>query len=320
LPTNRDDTQLQHEIEQLLENSVYLDDFDIDVVVENQVVTLRGTVATAAQKDHASRTAEILGILRVDADQIAVDPELGDGSRRKARYANVSDKSVKRAVRRVFHADPSVFSHAEDIDVRVNDGVVVLSGTVNRLRVKRAAERIAMDVIGVRRVVNELKVDYPSGSPSDMEIIRNTQMALHRSPYLERRDFRVHSQAAHVRLYGVVESDLEKQVASWVAEGVEGVVHVANSLAVQREWKEKADEAILSDLERKLKFALFDKSNDIDVTVKNGVAMLRGEVDTWRQWQKALDLAIEAGSRHPHNLINVRLHPPHGSSRIYVPE
>ena len=320
LPRKRDDTELQQEIQFLIEHSIYLDDADIEVHVRDQVATLRGKVATAAEIDHVERLAEVMGILRVDLGQVEVDAGRSDGSRRKSRYANLSDESLLKMVRRVFDADPLVFSHADNINVQVNDGVVSLSGTVNRSRVKHAAERIALGVIGVHRVTNELKVDYPDGYPSDAEIIRETQGALKRSPYLERRDFRVHSQAAHVMLYGVVESELEKEIASRIAYGVEGVVHVANSLAVQREWVEKSDSEILADLKRKLEFAFFDKSNTVNVNVTDGVAILRGEVDTWRQWQTALDLALEAGSRHPHNLIRVRFHPPHGSPRVYVPE
>ncbi len=64
---------------------------------------------------------------------------------------------------------------------------------------------------------------------------------------------------------------------------------------------------------------MFDASDGIDITVTDGVAVMTGTVDTWRQWQAALDLAIEAGSRAPHNMLNVRHHPPHGASRIFVP-
>lgn len=115
-----------------------------------------------------------------------------------------------------------------------------------------------------------------------------------------------------------MESELEKKVAGWLADNVAGVVHVNNRLAVEKKWTPKPDEKIKRDLQRKLKFTLLETGSKIDVTVENGVAILRGEVDTWRQWQAAMDLALEAGAKHPHNLLNVRFHPPHGGSRVYV--
>ena len=167
-----------------------------------------------------------------------------------------------------------------------------------------ARAKLAADQVTVRREQVEWVPDivaagaagYSEQPPSDIEIVRETQEAIRRSPYLERRDVRVHCQRAHVSLYGIVESETEKQVAGWLASGVTGVVHVNNSLAVEKKWKEKSDEKIKEALERKLKYALFDTSNQIDVTVENGVAILRGEVDTWRQWQAVLDLTLEAGA------------------------
>jgi len=105
-----------------------------------------------------------------------------------------------------------------------------------------------------------------------------------------------------------------------VADGVPGVVDVNNSPAIEKEWEKKSDEKIKSDLISKLKTTLLDRSDQIEVSVENGKVILRGEVATWREWQLAMDLAFKAGARHPHNLLNVRYHPPHGRSRIFVPQ
>lgn len=47
---------------------------------------------------------------------------------------------------------------ASNIDVKVKDGVVELTGTVKRDNVKAKAEKLARKVKGVRQVVNSLKV------------------------------------------------------------------------------------------------------------------------------------------------------------------
>ncbi|QDV88511.1 BON domain-containing protein [Planctomycetes bacterium TBK1r] len=315
----RSDEELREEIQALIVNSVYFDDVEIRVQVDDAIATLSGTVGSVAQKANLIETAEIWGVKGVVADDVSVDPDQLDPTRRAGRYAIVSDQSIRQTLDRVFANDPIVFPFADSISPTVQSGVVTLDGTVGNLRVKNKAERLAMDAIGVTRVVNELEVRYEGELPSDAEIIRLSQQAISRSPNLDRRDFRIHCQAAHVSFYGLVESEFEKQLAEWIVDGVPGVVHVNNALAVQDDWKPKSDDQIREDLERKLKFALFDTSNQIQVEVSDGVVILNGEVDTWRQWQAAMDLAIEAGARHPHNLLNVRMHPPHGGSRIYVP-
>ena len=55
-----------------------------------------------------------------------------------------------------------------------------------------------------------------------------------------------------------------------------------------------------------------DPNNQVTATVENGVAILRGTVDTWYMWQTALDQAIAAGAREPHILIEVRYGLPSG--------
>ncbi|QEF96168.1 Osmotically-inducible protein Y precursor [Stieleria maiorica] len=315
----RTDDELREEIQALIVNSVYFDDVQIRVDVEDATVKLTGTVGSAAQKANLIEAAEIWGVKGVSADQVTIDPDRLDPTRRADRYAIVSDQTIQESLTRAFSNDPIVFPYADKISPKVQSGVVTLEGKVGRLRVKEKAERLAMGIVGVMRVANELDVRFDGDVPSDAEIIRLSQAALARSPNLDRRDFRIHCQAAHVSLYGLVESRFEKELAEWIVDGVPGVVHVNNALAVNAQWEPKADEEIRKDLERKLKFALFDTSNEIEVEVADGVAILTGEVDTWRQWQSAVNLAIEAGARDPHNLLNVRMHPPHGASRIYVP-
>jgi len=318
LSKNRPDADLRDEISALIVHSVYLDDVDVDIKVNDHIAKLSGTVHSALQKDRLERIAEVWGIESVDVSSVKVESSQNVSMIREKRYADVSDDSINQAVNRCFRVDPVVFSRVDDVAVTAKNGVVTLDGTVDRLRVKNKAEKLAGDVIGVKRVRNHLEVEYGGETPSDIDIVRETQAAMMRSPYLDRRDLRVHCQAAHVSLYGVVESELEKNVAEWIADGMSGVVHVNNTLAVEKEWKQKSDSEIEKALKRKLKFAFYDRSDDLSVNVQGGVAIIRGTVDTWRQWQAVLDLALEAGSRHSHNLVNVRHHPPHEASRIYV--
>lgn len=316
--SERSDEEMRAEIAALLVHSVHLDDASIDVTVEEADAKLSGNVGSLRQRDFAEQLAEVRGVQRVDLSGITIDPSQLDPSEREKRYATVSDSNISQAVNRSLRFDPIVFHSADAIKVKVEDSTVTLKGTVPRLVTKRKAERLASDVIGVRRVVNELDVQWPEDRPSDIEMIKYVQDAIRRSPYLERREVRVHCKSAHVSIFGIVESKLEKQVAGWLADNVPGVVHVNNRLAIEREWEPKPDEKIQSDLQRKLKFTLTTAAEELDVTVEEGVAIIRGTVDTWRQWQTVTDLALEAGARHPHNLIDVRYHPAHGAPQTYI--
>jgi osmotically-inducible protein OsmY len=320
MSSDRTDEELRAEISALIVQSVYFDNADIDVQVEEHAAKLSGAVGSVAAKERLEQIAEIWGIATVDVSGIEVNPDKLDESLRKQRYADVNDESITDAIRRSFEADPYVFSRAEKIDVVVNQAKVQLNGVVDRSFIRTRAGQLVRNVVGVRRIANQLDVEYPGEKPSDATIIEETQQALARSGHLDRREIRVHCDRAHVSLYGLVDSELEKRVAHAIADGVAGVVHVNNSLAVEPEPSGKSDEQIEKDLNRKLKYALLDRSNQIDVVVEDGVAILRGHVDTWLQWQTAMNLAVEAGAHHPHNMIKVRYHPPHFGEQYFIPQ
>lgn len=67
-----------------------------------------------------------------------------------------ADDAVYDQVRLRLTRDRDVGS--SNIDVKVKDGVVELTGTVKRDNVKSKAEKLARKVKGVRQVVNSLKV------------------------------------------------------------------------------------------------------------------------------------------------------------------
>ena len=66
------------------------------------------------------------------------------------------DEEIKRNVEAELHWDPEL--DASDVAVTVKDGVVTLAGFVRNPTEQSAAERITKRVIGVKAVVNDLKV------------------------------------------------------------------------------------------------------------------------------------------------------------------
>lgn len=315
----RPDRELQEELQRLIDSSVEIDDADIKVEVRDGKALARGFVGSAYEKSFVEQRCQIAGIDAVDVNGIRVDSDRFDGMRRRARMTKLSDKEITDNVRLAMRHDARLISYLDGIKVDSDGGSVTLTGHVGRYRVKEFAAETARNTVGVWRVKNHLKVRWSGDDISARNIIDYVQAALKRDPYVDRHDIRVHCRNAHVTLYGLVDTQFEKEAAGWIAGGQKGVVHVNNSLAVAKKWQPKPDEEIQDAIEEKLKFTLFDRSNDIEVRVEDGVALLRGRVDTWRQWQAVMNATVAAGARRPHNMIRVRFHPRHGGSQIYVP-
>jgi len=220
------------------------------------------------------------------------NPEL-----RSRRHKEATDEQIQAAVARAFKVDSRLLSYSPQ--VKVEKGNVILTGDVGVLVAKEAAERDARHAIGVRRVDNQIRVRWPDKPPTGDEIAKFTRDALLRDAYVERHNIIVTCRNAHVSLYGLVDTEFEREHAEWTTSCQNGVVHVASYLDVRKKWVPKSDAAIQAAINDKLAHDFVDPNNQVTAKVKDGVAILNGTVDTWMMWQVAMEDAIEAGARPP---------------------
>ena len=304
------DDELEKEIRELYLFTALLDDVQLKVDVKETVVVLNGTVTSSFQKSYAEDLAWRAGARDVDVRGIDVNWRHTNPLLRSQRYETATDEEILAAVQRAFNHDPRVLSFSPVI--QVDHGVVTLSGEVSHLTAKRAAERDALQTIGVRRVKNNIRTRWPDQPTTDAQIADFTRQALARDPYVEKHNIIVECENAHASLYGYVDTDFEKEHAVWTTSCQKGVVHVNDYLAVRKNWVPKSDAAIQADLNDKLAYAFVDPDNQVTAKVVDGVAILQGTVDTWMMWQTAMDQAVAAGARRPHNLVEVRYGLPTG--------
>lgn len=303
---DRPDQEIKNDIERRLESDVWVDDGLIDVAVQDGKVTLSGTVGSAAEKRQAKLDARVAGMKSVDAEELNVKWWARDEMRREERYKNVSDAELEKAVKDAFFYDPRIRS--VDFEVEAKNGVVTLRGDVNSFQAKRAAEASAENTIGVWRVKNRIRV-RPSPVRADEAVAADVRSALARDPYLDRYDIDVSVVNGRVFLNGSVRSEFDKEQAAEVAARVRGVIDVANNLSTSSTQPELSDWEIKEDIEDELFWSPFVDSEDITVTVENGVATLTGTVDTWFEFQKARENALEGGARHVDNNLRFRYGP-----------
>jgi osmotically-inducible protein OsmY len=304
------DLELKKELCELYHFATLLDDVHLEVDVKEATVVLNGTVTSSFQKSYAEDLAWRAGAKDVDVRGVDVNWRHTNPLLRSQRYENAKDDEILAAVQRAFTHDPRVLSFAPV--VQVDHGVVTLTGEVSHLTAKRAAEHDALQTIGVRRVKNNIRTRWPDQPPTDEQIADFTRQAIARDPYVEKHNIIVECENAHTSLYGYVDTEFEKEHAVWTTSCQKGVVHVNDYLAVRKNWVPKSDAAIQSDLNDKLTYAFIEPDNQVTAKVVDGVAILQGTVDTWMMWQTAMDQAIAAGARRPHNMIEVRYGLPSG--------
>jgi hypothetical protein len=72
----------------------------------------------------------------------------------------MTDKQIQEHVRAALDWEPSV--DVTDVGITVDNGVVTLRGDVRTYFEKKAAERVALNVYGVKAVANDLAVHVAS--------------------------------------------------------------------------------------------------------------------------------------------------------------
>lgn len=182
---------------------------------------------------------------------------------------------------------------ASDVDVTVQDGTAILTGTVPSYRAKIAATEDAWSVMGITNVDNRLRVQYPPmiTAPTDSEIMSSVNSSLTLDPDIDASKIDVMVSEGIVTLRGTVDSLWKKFQAASDAYSSVGVIDVINEIAVVVTDR-PVDEMIARNIE-----AAFDRNvninpDNITVTVANGIVTLSGTVPNWSSWRSAYNTAV----------------------------
>jgi osmotically-inducible protein OsmY len=111
------------------------------------------------------------------------------------------------------------------VDVKVDHGLVTLTGTANWNHQRMEAERVASTTVGTIEVVNEIELYHPP-NPDPRAVEDAITRALRRSATLEAGKLHVSSSNGMVTIKGHVRSWLEHDdalAAAWAAPGVKDV-------------------------------------------------------------------------------------------------
>lgn len=190
-----------------------------------------------------------------------------------------SDAMLRSDVVAEFNFDPAV--PATDVGVIVKDGVVTLTGHPASHAEKRAIERAAQRVKGVKALAIEMSVKLPPGSErTDADIARAAEHAIGWNVLIPDDAIRPTVEDGWIRLDGQVEWEYQRRAAEVAVAGLPGVKGVADLIEVKSRFTP-------ADVEKKIKDALHRQADhhaqDIEVLVNGGQVTLRGTVRSWAE-------------------------------------
>ncbi len=309
----RTDRELAAEIRARWTMDVWIYDPPIGLQVEGGRVRLSGTVRSVAEKDRVYHQAWIPGVTSVDDRDLTVTWPTKQGIPGPRPPLQPSDDAIAKAINLALQYDPRVSSFT--LQATVAKGHVVLRGTVDNLKAKKAAERDARQTVGVQGVQNLLKV-RPSLEMSDDQIRNHIQNAMSQGSNLVQADLTITVNQGRVWLHGRVDSVYQKILTEDLISKVSGVVDIKNRLQVDAHWTWQPDWKIDKNIQHELWWSPYVDSDHISVTVKEGRATLRGTVNSWAELRVAIQNAFEGGAKSVRNLLTVGGHPSEGSELL----
>jgi osmotically-inducible protein OsmY len=180
-----------------------------------------------------------------------------------------------------------------EIGVSAKDGVITLTGTVDRYAKKSEAEDAVKRVAGVKAVVEKIEVKYGSDwdKKDDSDIATEVVNAFKWNWEVPSDKIRARVEKGWVTLEGEVEWKFQSDAAKEAVRYLMGVTGVSNNIRV----KPRTDDAIeKADIESALRRNWSMSDKNIRVTVSGHKATLTGTVDSWYQKEEAGRIAGNA--------------------------
>lgn len=198
---------------------------NVQVTMNNGIATLKGTVDLYIYKSDAEKTVlHTKGVTAVRNEIEVAGPSISDAELQKKLVSKLTYDQIG-------------FGHVFDaISANVQNGVVTLGGHVHNYVNRNSALALVATMPGVKDVVDNIEVD--PASPMDDQIRIATARAVYGFMSLNKyaidpaKPIRISVQNGHVELYGVVDSQADKDAAYIQANSVPGVFSVTNYLQV----------------------------------------------------------------------------------------
>jgi hyperosmotically inducible protein len=219
----RYDAQIQKDITQKLQHSDKLK--DVRASVEDGIITLTGDVKLYSDKLQADRRAHHIEHAQGVRNQITVaGPQVAD------------DKLRNQLADRLRYDRVDLGITFNNFELAVNHGVVTIAGQTRTPWDKDSALSIVENTPGVKDVVDEIQV-LPVSQNDDEIRIRAARAIYGYGPLQKyaidpQSPIRIVVDRGNVTLYGVVDSQMDKQLAEMQARQVPGVFSVTNKLVV----------------------------------------------------------------------------------------
>ena len=214
----KSDSDLQRDVLDELKWDPRVDHSQIGVTARDGVITLSGFVPDYARKRAAEKAARRVSGVRAIAEEIEV---------RFAGDPKTSDSEIAGRILDIFAWDVTIPD--DRIEVKVEHGWVTLTGSVDWQFERRAAEKTAGRIGGVKGISNLIDVRV---RPASYDVRERISAAFRRSSIADADAINIVIDGDTVRLGGRVKGWNEREIAERAAWAAPGVARVEDNIVL----------------------------------------------------------------------------------------
>jgi osmotically-inducible protein OsmY len=210
----KSDAQLQSDVIDELAFDPMVDSSTIGVTAKGSVISLTGTVRNFPEKYAAEHATKRVGGVHGIAEELTVDIPTA---------FHRSDADIARAALTALQSNISVPKNA--VTVRVENGWLMLEGTLDWNYQREAAKRTVDHLIGLKGVSDIISI---KPRVSSIDVASKIRQAFERNAGIDASKVQVTLAGDTVTLNGDVRSWSEHDEATYAASSVPGVMSVQN--------------------------------------------------------------------------------------------
>ena len=316
---SRKDEEIRADVIAALKVNPATEAFEVEVQVQDGIVTLDGQVDSYQERELAKTIAASVRGVAVIRDQLSI-------ARSESRADSELETEIRSALRWCVHIDHNL------VDVQVDDGQVKLAGAVGSAAEKSEAIGKAW-VQGVRSVdAGKLHVERWARDPdlrgdkwryrSVSDVTAAIEDALRIDPRVDEQQVTVQVLGAAATLRGQVDNLQAKQDPAQDARNTVGVTSVMNRLQVQPR-QQRADGEVVVAVREAIERDPYLNRFEMKFMAIDGTVTLYGAVDSRFEQQRATQVAsevrgvVEVDNRIAVEQVRPYLHQPYIDERVF---
>lgn len=301
-PEERPDADIKKEIRRKIDINPFIYSSMMEVQVKDGHVKLVGAVGSMEEKSKAFNEAWVNGVESVNISDLEVRFWANEEMKKESLIKDLSNEEKEDAIADALLLDPRLDDF--DLTVDVQGRAAILGGKVDRYSAKVAAERDARNTIGITAVDNNIEV-IPEAENGDEEIAREAVVLIDMNPLLEKEDINIAVKDNMAILKGAVSSYFQKMTAESVVSKVPGIKAIENEIVIGEPTSDITDKELRQSIENEYYWDVMLEGDQFDISVENGVASIEGKVESWEEYNAAIENAFEGGAYIVKSKINV---------------